>query len=134
MSWKQRRDIIKENSHDKDDREQHAMTQFNVDSLLKNKPAPSSTLQQRRRQRSPINDDGDNPSLLQDIQMLELEVKMNKLKLSDEQKEARRKNYQASMQAFMIPETGEDEEYESSEDDDLEETKDDELTDELAAR
>jgi len=38
------------------------------------------------------------------------------------------------MQAFMIPETGEDEEYESNEDGDLEETKDDELTDELAAR
>ena len=38
------------------------------------------------------------------------------------------------MQAFMIPETGEDEEYESSEQYDQEETKDDELTDELAAR
>ncbi len=34
----------------------------------------------------------------------------------------------------MIPETGEDEEYESSEQYDQEETKDDELTDELAAR
>jgi len=111
------------------------MTQFNVDSLVKgSKPAPSNTLQQRRKQRSPLNDEGDRPSLLQDIQMLELEVKMSGHRLSDEQKEVRRKNYQASMQAFMIPEIGEDEEYESSEDDDLEETKDDELTDELAAR
>ena len=38
------------------------------------------------------------------------------------------------MQAFTIPETHQDEEYESSEQYDLEETKDDELTDEMAAR
>ncbi len=34
----------------------------------------------------------------------------------------------------MIPETGEDEEYESSEQDEQDETKDDELVDEMAAR